>query len=230
MKNYKRISLIVVKNTKKEWTVCIILYAIIFAFFMFYHDLRGRPYSLFTVNKCLGITSVLFISFSVVLGPMVRLFRMRNSILRYRRPLGVVSVCLVFLHVIFSLFFLPKNFPIDYFLKNWLSTLFCMVAFPLLILIAAISNNRSLKYFGKRWKYIQKLSYLALALVLVHFTILGKINNWIKWLKNPDPIYPPGTMGPFLIGVLVLLLWLIDLLVGYKSKEKLSSEVAKGDE
>jgi len=229
MEKYRKKTLIVVSNSKKEWIICLVIYAIIFAFFMFYHALRGRPYSLFTANKCLGITSLLLISISLALGPIMRFFNLKISILRYRRPLGIIAVLLVFLHVIFSIFFLPEKFPVEYFKKNWISTLFCSISFPLLILITAISNKKSLKYFGKRWKFIQKLSYLALAFVLIHFTILGKIQNWINWIKKPEPIYPPGTMGPFIVGVIVLLFWLIDHLIGHKYKEESIYEVNKDD-
>jgi len=201
----------VVDNSAKEWLYSFLLYAAIFMFFMYYHKLRGKPYSLFTANKCAGIAATLGVSLTLFLGPWSRLSGRYAALLAYRRPLGLTASAFVLVHAVLSLFFLADNFPLKYFSGHQFSVLCGTVSFLLLAIIAVISNSRSLKRLGyRKWKFVQSLSYLCLTLALLHFVVLGKFANWLKWFRSPDYIYPPGTMLPFFAGVLVLLLFLVD--------------------
>ena len=81
----------VVKNTGTQWILSGLVYLAVFAFFMWYHFVRGKPYSLFTASKCIAIAAVFSIGFSLALGPGSRLFEPVDRLLPYRRAPGLTG-------------------------------------------------------------------------------------------------------------------------------------------
>lgn len=198
-------------NCRKEWLLSGLLWTLFWTFFMFYHQIRGKPYSLFTANKCFGIAAIFLVGWSLALGPWVRLGKADQSVLRYRRPVGVLGVISAVIHVVLSLTCLYDRFPISYYLDHLIATGAGIVTLVVLVSNAAVSNASLAERIGiGTWKAMQRLSYAALALALMHFVVLDKFPNWIKWVKSFDPVWPPGTVLPFLFGSLVLMLWIGD--------------------
>ena len=203
---------VIVRNTAGQWLFPALLSGSTFLFFMYYHALRGKPFSLFTANKCAGITAVIVFSATLLIGPLDRLTGKFRRFLVYRRPLGLTAFVFLSAHAFASLFLLPEQFPLKYFREHLFSTVTGAASFILLAFAAAISNARSLRLLGyNRWKFLQSLSRPALALGLAHFVVLGKFANWLKWFRSPDYIYPPGTMLPFAAGVAALLVFVASL-------------------
>ena len=204
-------SLVCFKNCRKEWLLSGLLWVLFWTFFMFYHQLRGKPYSFFTASKCFGIAAIFLVGWSLALGPWVRLGKADQSVLRYRRPVGVLGVVSAVIHVVLSLTCLNDRFAMSYYLDHSIATVAGIVAFVVLLSNVAASSASVAERMGmSAWKTMQRLLYPAFALALMHFVLLDKIPNWIKWLKTFDPVWPPGTFPTFVFGCLVLMLWVVD--------------------
>lgn len=201
---------IVIINKRWEWAISFALYAVLFLLMWEYHRWRGKPYSLFTANKALAITSSLLISSSIALGPLTRLMGKSNKALRLRRPLGVTATVFMVLHVIASLFLLEK-FDLVYYKQYWLSLIFGVIALAGFLLLWVTSYKWALKQLKQqRWKALHKMGYIFLALMILHIVAHGKIPNWINWCKTFDQPVPPGTIIPSLFAAMAILLKLID--------------------
>jgi len=202
--NVKNITL---ANSRLEWLYSLLLAASSWLFLMFYHDWRGKAFSVFTAGKCFGITAVVIISTSLFLGFLARRTVRVLHLLPFRRSLGIIGVAFAAIHILFSLFLLQQNFPLQYYLDHLLSTCCGILATLLFIIIFISSFPKAFKELGEtRWKHLQTTSYLALLLSLIHFASLDKLPNWINWFRTfkPSPWLPPGTMPPFIFAVLVL--------------------------
>lgn len=197
----------VTENTAAQWVVSGLIYLGVFAFFMWYHFVRGKPYSLFTANKCIAIAAAFSIGLSLSLGPLSRFFEPVARALPYRRTLGLTGAYMIVLHPVLSALLLRKKFPLEWYGDHWLSVVFCVPALALLLVIALHSYPSAVERLGeKRWLSLQRLAWLALALVLSHILFLGKMPGWIKWLRILDKPLPPGAFTTACFCLLVLLL------------------------
>lgn len=208
---------VTLKNTTLEWAGITTAGLISIWFWMHYLYIRsGWKYSLLTANKSIAITSVIFIAFSLILGPIARIFHTKKSLLRLRRPAGIVGTITVFLHIILSIFFLPEKFPLDYYKSNKVSMLVGIIAFVILLVATLVSNCKSFACLGwDKWKKIQRLSYIALGLSLLHFVMLNRLPYWLRWVKRMSPIYPPGALVCFVFGVAVIAVKIIEMFLNY---------------
>lgn len=214
MREKPTISPIVIANKWWEWIISFGIYAGVFLLMIEYHSWRAKPYSLFTTNKSLAIASALCICFALSLGPLYRLTGKFRKAIRLRRPLGLVAVLLVIVHVTISLLLLPQKFDLSYYAENWPSLASGAAALLGFLVLAAISFSRVLERLGlAKWKAIQSYGYVLLVLVLAHFVVLGTPANWLEWFITFNQPVPPGTLVPFVFGTAVILLKATELMI-----------------
>lgn len=132
----------------------------------------------------LGYASLVLICLGLLVGPFNLLFQRSNPVnIDLRRDLGIWAGIMGCWHVLLVLRgILPRGEFLLYFLRQngrggyeplWtifgLSNDTGLFATVLLCLLLALSNTYSLrKLKGKRWKQLQRLTYLLLILVVVH--------------------------------------------------------------
>ena len=207
----------VLRNSIVQWLAAAGVNVVIFAFFMWYHAVRGKPCSLFVANKCIAIASVFSIGISLSLGPISRFFAGAAGVLPHRRTFGVFGAFLIPLHVVLSLFF----FRGPWYREHWMAAVFGVVALSLLLAIAVSSYPSVFKLLGKQvWLPLQRLVWVVWILVLGHLLLLGKAPGWIKWLRTFDKPLPPGAFTTSLFCTLVLLLKLLDICCHRRGKAK----------
>jgi len=197
--------------------VAALVFLVIYAFFMWYHKVRGKDYSWFTTEKCTAIASLFCVGLALALGPLSRFVGAAGRLLPYRRSLGLTGAWMSVPHVLMCIFYLPfalpDKFPGRWYLDHWLTVVAGVAALVLLLTIAVYSFPRGFKKLGKRkWQILQKCSYLVLLVLVVHLLSLGKVPGWIKWLKTFDKPVPPGAFTTTAFCVLVGLLKVVDLL------------------
>ena len=121
------------------------------------------------------------------------------NLLRFRRQLGLVAFAFVVLHFTAWLTIdmgLRWSQILHDLYKRWY-ILIGMSALLLLIPLAVTSNNASIKRLGARtWNRLHKLAYLATALGMTHFLMIGKVYT-VEVL----------TYAAILVALLVLRLW-----------------------
>lgn len=141
----------------------------------------GRQTELFVI--VLGYLCLILACVSLLIGPLNMRSRRRNPVnIDVRRDIGIWSGITGCLHVLFVLRGrIQGGLILLYFLREGpqgytpLFTVFGIsndsgfFATLILLLLLALSNTASLRYLkGKRWKLLQRLTYLLVPLILVH--------------------------------------------------------------
>lgn len=142
---------------------------------------RGGQIELFVI--VLGYLCLILACVSLLIGPLSLLRRHHNPVnIDLRRDIGIWTGITGCLHVLFVLRGWVQNGVILlYFLRKGpqgytplatifgISNDFGLFATLLLLLLLVLSNTASLRYLkGKRWKLLQRLTYLLMPLILLH--------------------------------------------------------------
>lgn len=213
----------VFSNKILHWIITWLIYLAFFFFFIWYHDVRGKPFSLWTTEKCTAIASVYCLGLALLLGPLSRFNSGFEKLLPYRRTLGITAAFMTIPHALLVLFYLPYKFPekyseeyfLSWFVAHWFTILMGFMIFVFFMVIARYSFPSGIQKLGKRkWMILQKFSYLVMVMIVLHLLSMGKIpNNWIAWLETRDYPLPPGSFASMSMCVLALLLKVVDLFV-----------------
>jgi DMSO/TMAO reductase YedYZ heme-binding membrane subunit len=213
----------VFSNKTLQWIITWLIYLAFFFFFIWYHDVRGKPFSLFTTEKCTAIASLYCLGLALLLGPLSRFSSTFNKLLPYRRTLGITAAFMTIPHALLVIFYLPVKFPekyseeyfLSWFAAHWFTIVMGFLIFILFLVIALFSFKNGIQKLGKRkWMILQKLSYLVLVMIALHLLSMGKIpGNWIKWLETRNYPLPPGSFASMCMCFLVLVFKIVDLLV-----------------
>ncbi len=204
---------IVMKNSKAEWFICMVVAMTLFLLSWHYLYLRGKLYTLFSANRALGITGTVLICVSLMQGAWYRLTGIGRQSIRLRRSLGIIGVMAVTAHVVISLLGIPK-FTLDYYSEKSVSIAIGCIGTLLLLGIVLLSFPWALKKLGaKQWKHMQWLGYAAVALTLLHIICIGKGPGMYKWVqKGLLTSLPNESVLPMLLCMVTLVVKCADML------------------
>ena len=212
----------VFSNKTSHWIITGFIYLAFFAFFIWYHDVRGKPFTLWITEKCTAIASVYCLGLALSLGPMSRFFSSFDRLLPYRRTLGLTAALMTIPHFLLVIFYLPFKFPqkyseeyfLSWFVAHWFTIVMGILTFALFMVIVRYSFPSGIRKLGKhKWMILYKFSYLLMVMVVLHLLSMGKIpKNWIAWLETRDWPLPPGSFATMCLCIPVLLLKVVDLI------------------
>jgi sulfoxide reductase heme-binding subunit YedZ len=97
------------------------------------------------------------------------------NLLKFRRALGLIAFTYIGLHLtVWAVLDVqdPARIWADIVKRPYITI--GMLAFLLMVPLAATSNNRSVRKLGRRWNGLHKLTYPAVALGAVHWVMLAK--------------------------------------------------------
>ena len=118
----------------------------------------------------LGVVAALLLLAALSFSPMRRLGWLAPSIMRYRRPVGVACFFYAFLHaLLFAQFYV--GWSIEVLVNEFASRPYILMgggAVMALGVLAATSNNVSVRVLGAKWRVLHQLIYPASGLFLVH--------------------------------------------------------------
>ncbi len=137
-------------------------------------NLGANPIEFFL--RTTGVLTLIFLLLTLSVTPLRKYFGW-NSLIKFRRMLGLYAFFYGFLHLItYSVF--DKSFDVSAILFDvWERPFiaFGMLAFFLLIPLAVTSTNAMIKRFGgKNWARLHKLTYVAAILGVIHFWLIVK--------------------------------------------------------
>ena len=212
----------VFSNKTSHWIITGFIYLAFFAFFIWYHDVRGKPFTLWITEKCTAIASVYCLGLALSLGRMSRFFSSFDRLLPYRRTLGLTAALMTIPHFLLVIFYLPFKFPqkyseeyfLSWFVAHWFTIVMGILTFALFMVIVRYSFPSGIRKLGKhKWMILYKFSYLLMVMVVLHLLSMGKIpKNWIAWLETRDWPLPPGSFATMCLCIPVLLLKVVDLI------------------
>lgn len=108
------------------------------------------------------------------------LYSISKFIIGLRRPLGIATFWILFLHFILYEIKLYNIGNIDFMSFKEISLLFGLIWIIILFVAFLISNDFSVKYLGKSRKYIQQLLYIAFIWAVLHISIIE--SNIVWWI------------------------------------------------
>ncbi len=128
---------------------------------------------------------------TLAIGPLRVIRRRANPVSNdLRRDLGILSGMTGLAHVVFSFqhhvggvvtryFFSSDRLSLSNLRRDWFGVAndIGLAAALLLVLLMAISNDRSLRRLGPRWKRLQRTAYVLATLTFVHMTLFWKISH-----------------------------------------------------
>jgi len=140
-----------------------------------------------------GYTALYILIFILNIGPLKRIFKKNKTLtilFRQRRNLGVSMFVLSVLHYLLN-WSSNFNWDIDAFLFQTeidadfrLGTSAGMISFVVFVILALISNQKSIKTLGRKtWKKIQLLAYPALLALAIHVATVGVLFDTYFWLR-----------------------------------------------
>jgi sulfoxide reductase heme-binding subunit YedZ len=163
-----------------------------------YDGLRGNlganPIEFFL--RTTGTLALIFLLLTLTVTPLRRIFGW-NSLIRFRRMLGLFAFFYAFLHLftysIFDKSFNLRAIATDIWQRPFIAV--GMLGFFLMVPLAATSTDSMIKRLGgKNWRRLHYLTYLI--------TILGVIHFWL--IVKSDLRYP------------ILFAFVLTLLLGYR--------------
>ena len=124
-----------------------------------------------------GQTALLFLTLTVAISPLERLFR--AGALRYRRQVGLWAAFYSFFHVFYYL----DEGGIAKFLSEWTYDyqLIGVVVTLILLALTLTSTRWSQRKLRRRWGKLHSLVYPAVGLALIHGTIATKLGLYTMW-------------------------------------------------
>lgn len=152
-----------------------------------------------TLERTLGLWALRFLIVALAITPLRRLGG--PSLIRYRRAIGLLGFYYACLHLTVYLV-LDQGLDVaaiwaDIVKRPYITV--GMLAFAILVPLAATSSNAMIRRLGARsWQRLHRLVYVATAAAAVHFVMLVK--SW--W--TPEPAIYAGLV----VGLLLIRLWL----------------------
>lgn len=156
-----------------------------------YNLVRSVPFDnfpLYIFNKSIALSATILIGLSFLLGPLARFWPKQFSQHLYlRKYLGVIGFTVAAFHALMSLILLtpayyPRFFSTDGKLNliGESSMLFGALAFAIFTIVSVTSLPDMEKNMDQsKWKFIQRLGYLAYTFVLAHVAIMG-FRGWFR--------------------------------------------------
>ncbi|HEU4714295.1 MAG TPA: protein-methionine-sulfoxide reductase heme-binding subunit MsrQ [Pyrinomonadaceae bacterium] len=134
------------------------------------------PNPLEFATRTTGMLTLIFLSLTVAITPLRKIFGL-NSLVKYRRMLGLFAFFYGALHLLTYVWF-DRLFNLVSVAKDVVQRPFILVgmtAFLLMAPLAITSTNKMIKRLGgKRWAKLHRLVYLAAIAGVVHFWMLVK--------------------------------------------------------
>ena len=188
-------------------------------------EIENMP--LYISNKAIALASVILIGISFLLGPLTRFWpKIFASKIYLRKYFGLSGFFLASVHIIISLILFNAAYYPKFFaesgklnLTGELSMLFGVIAFFIFIMVSISSISSIVNSMDKnKWLRIQRLGYLAFALVGLHVFVMG-VEGWFKPNTWPGGLLPISLIA-FIIIMLVLCIRLIVIIFPKKGAQR----------
>lgn len=160
---------------------------------------RSEWHPMHAWNRAFADTSLLLLVITMAVGPLSRLLKSVNKLLSWRRQLGiwVAITALAHIYIVMDgwvmwdfilLFKVPFYNELVIHPGFALGNLIGIVALGYLIMLAVLSNQKSVSVLGgASWSYLQQRSFMLYVLVVLHtvYFIFFHMPDRSNWLQLP---------------------------------------------
>ncbi len=189
------------------WIWSLFISLLVSSLFFLYSLWLGVTPSWRMFNTVAANTGITVIILSLAIGTISYFFPSVARFIKYRKEIGIIGFFVVLLHIFVTLFYLQEKFPFPASYlhgKSLLSFSAALVSTLILTMMALISNSLAIKFFGKWWRRLLRIGYIAVLLALLHMS-LRETRSWGAYIQNfMEP--PPLSILILWFGVWVILL------------------------
>ncbi len=165
------------------------------------------------LNKTAADTSIIVMGLSMLLSSICYFWNSFDSLIRYRKHLGLVGFAFACAHMVLSFPAFQALFRPEVWQKGLMwPALTGTLAMVIFTVMALVSNTKmAMLLGGKTWRRILRTGYVAVLFVLAHVVIL-KSARWITWYENGMQTAPALSLlvSGFMVVVILMriALWL----------------------
>ena len=173
--------------------------------------------------KAFGDASFLLLFFTLIIGPLVRIWPPIAKIMPWRKYLGIWFGLIAIIHGflvwdgwarwdilrLLGYEFVPQLGRVARMEPGFgLSNIIGLIALVLTFVLMATSTDWALKYLGKSWKWLHYSAHIIFYLSAIHAAYFLYMHYTVSFHKNVPP--PDWFRIPFLIlvGIVFLLQWI----------------------
>lgn len=158
-------------------------------------------------NKAVADTSVILVGLSMILSGVCYFWNYFDSLIRYRKHLGLVGFAFVLTHIALSFPAFQALFKVSTWQSGAMWPAFTGLLAALIFSIMAVISNSAMAQIlgGKTWRYILRSGYIALILVWTHVVLL-KGARWITWYQGGMQTAPSLSLLVTIFMVVVVLM------------------------
>ncbi|MEN9407524.1 MAG: hypothetical protein RLZZ455_740 [Candidatus Parcubacteria bacterium] len=189
------------------WIWSLFISLLVSSLFFLYSLWLGVTPSWRMFNTVAANTGITVIILSLAIGTISYFFPSVARFIKYRKEIGIIGFFVVLLHIFVTLFYLQEKFPFPASYlhgKSLLSFSAALVSTLILTMMALISNSLAIKFFGKWWRRLLRIGYIAVLFALLHMS-LRETRSWGAYIQN-FMAPPPLSILILWFGVWVILL------------------------
>lgn len=165
------------KLIKKLFLLAYIILITLYAVGIWQYDNLNEIKGLFrTIGKWSGQISIILLLLTLIPGMLKRmdlLNKLESVVYLFRRQLGVLAFFMAVTHVGYMSWIrkiASGENPLDTVFKSQQTGL---AAFTIFLLLWVTSNDISMKFLGRWWRFLQRLSYLSVIALIFHVFAAG---------------------------------------------------------
>lgn len=190
--------------------VVVFIIALIVAYLFNSQYSADQRFTRFFLNKTVANLAVVLIGISYLLGPLCIFIPKLARHLSFRRYFGVAGFLAVIAHIILSVLQWNTRFTFSWYVDHKYGVTAAVGATLIFTALALTSHNRLIKDLGsKRWKWLQRMGYIAVMLALIHIYIASS-PRWFQWFDGK--VAMPNSFVTFVVGCTVVFTRLLALL------------------
>jgi len=195
-------------NTKegiRQYGVATVASAATVWLFYQYAVVRYVAAGLSSLNKSMAVSTLFLLGVVLLFGPLARMFRLFDGLLKYRKELGVMTFFNALTHVYLSMFPLARRGPFGFYQSQPLSAYFGLAALGIMFVLFLFSFSKLERILTPAtwWKLQQWGARVSFVTIVVHMTVL-KYAGWSKWLADRSPSLPPMALLATIFAAFVL--------------------------
>lgn len=200
------------KEQVRQYSVVTIFGLVLFILLSGYLFLRRGHFDLYIINQALAGVSLIILADVILIGPLSRLYDRFDSLIIYRKELGIIAFLLALSHGVISFFFLSDRFSITYFMNHLLTFIFGFISLYIFAYLFILSFEKIINNLDrKKWWLVQNWGVRIAGILAFLHVFLLKYPGWVNWyIKGGSselarPYLPPASIISFAFTFFVIL-------------------------
>ncbi len=159
------------------------------------------------LNKSAADAAIFLMGLSMILSSVCYFWNVFDSLIRYRKHLGLVGYAYGVAHVLLSTPALTSLFKSETWTRGAMWPAFTGLLASIIFTVMFFISNRFMAQAlgGKIWRFILRTGYVAIIFVWLHVVLL-RWNRWQSWYQDGMTTWPSSSLVLSVFMVLVIMM------------------------